>query len=64
MIQNKDIVAAKGDKVSSVVITKKSDYLTKLDAMINGSIMKGFYVEIKYKTPTLFRMGLFGAAHG
>ena len=30
MIQNKDIVVVKGDKDSSVVIMKKSDYATKL----------------------------------
>ena len=45
MIQNKDIVVAKGDKDSNVVIMKKSDYVTKLDAMIDGDIMKGTYVE-------------------
>ena len=31
MIQKKDIVVAKGDKDSSVVIMKKSDYKTKLE---------------------------------
>ena len=45
MIQNKDIVVVKGDKDSSVVIMKKSDYVTKLDTMINDGIMKGTYVE-------------------
>ena len=45
MIQNKDIVVVKSDKDSSVVIMKKSDYVTKLDNMIDGSIMKGTYVE-------------------
>ena len=34
MIQNKDIVVVKGDKDSSVVKMKKSDYVTKLDTMI------------------------------
>ena len=48
MIQNKDIVVVKGDKDSSVVITKK--YVTnipviKLDPMTDGGIMKGTYVE-------------------
>ena len=43
MIQNKDIVVVKGD--FSVVIMKKSDYVTKLDAMINHDIMKDTYVE-------------------
>ena len=45
MIQNKDIVVVKGDKDSSVVIMKKSDYVTKLDTTIDGSIIKGTYVE-------------------
>ena len=45
MIQNKDIVVVKGDKDSSIVIMKKSDYLTKLDTMIDNDIMKGTYVE-------------------
>ena len=45
MIQNKDIVVVKGDKDSSVVIMKKSDYVTKLDTMIDDGIMKGTYVE-------------------
>ena len=41
MIKNKDIVVVKGDKDSSVVIMKKSDYVTKLDTMIDDGIMKG-----------------------
>ena len=45
MIQNKDIVVVKGDKDSSVVIMKKSDYVTKLDTMIDDGIRKGTYVE-------------------
>ena len=45
MIQNKDIVVVKGDTDSSVVIMKKSDYVTKLDTMIDDGIMKGTYVE-------------------
>ena len=45
MIQNKDIVVLKGDKDSSVVIMKKSDYVTKLDTIIDEGIMKGTYVE-------------------
>ena len=35
MIENKDIAVVKGDKDSSVVIMKKSDYLAKLDTMID-----------------------------
>ena len=45
MIQNKDIVAVKGDKDSSVVIMKKLDYATKSDTMIDYGIMRGTYVE-------------------
>ena len=45
MIQDKDIVVVKGNKNSSVVIMKKSDYVTKLDTMINGDIMNGTFVE-------------------
>ena len=45
MIQNNDIVVVKGDKDSSVVIMKKSDYITKLDTMIDDGIMKGTCVE-------------------
>ena len=47
MIQNKDIVVAKGDKDSSAVIMKKSDYVTKWDTMIDDGIMKGTYVETR-----------------
>ena len=39
MIQNKGIVVVKGDKDSSVVILKKSHYVSKLDTM------KGTYLE-------------------
>ena len=45
MIQNKDIMVVKGDKDSSVVIMKKSDYVTKLDTMIDDGIRKGTNVE-------------------
>ena len=45
MIQNNDIVVVKGDKDCSVVIMKKSDYVTKLDTMIDDGIIKGTYVE-------------------
>ena len=46
MIQDKDIVVVKGNKNSSVVIMKKSDYVTKLDTMIDGVIMKGTYWKL------------------
>ena len=45
IIQNKNIAVVKGDKDSSVIILKKSDYVTKLDTIIDDGIMKGTYVE-------------------
>ena len=45
MIQNKDIVVVQCDKDSSLVITKKSDYVTNLDTMTDDGIMKGTYVK-------------------
>ena len=50
MIQNKDIVVIIGDKDYSVVRMKKSDYVTKLDTMIDDGIMKGSYVETNDST--------------
>ena len=45
MIQIKDIVVVKGDKDPSIIIMKRSDYVTKLDTMIDDGIMKSSYVE-------------------
>ena len=45
MIQNKDIAVDKGDKDSSVILMNITDYVTKLDTMIDDGIMKGTYVE-------------------
>ena len=45
MIQNKDLAVVKGNKDSSVIIMKKSDYITKLDTMIDDGVMQGTYVE-------------------
>ena len=45
MIQNKDIVVVQCDKDSSLVITKKSDYVTNLDTMTDDGIKKGTYVK-------------------
>ena len=47
MTQNKDIVVGKGDKDSSIVVMKKSDYVTKLDTMIHDGITKGTYKLLK-----------------
>ena len=41
MIQNKDIAVVEGDKESSILIMKKSDYLTKSDTMIDDRILNG-----------------------
>ena len=45
MIQNKDIVVVKDDEDCSIVIMKNSDYVIKLDTMIDDGIMKGIYLE-------------------
>ena len=50
MIQNKDFVVDKGDKDSSVILMNITDYVTKLDTMIDDGIMKGTYVETTYNT--------------
>ena len=50
MIENKDIVLVKGDKDSSIVIMKQTDYVTKLDNMINDGTTIGTYVETTDKT--------------
>ena len=50
MIQNNDIVVVQSDKDSSVVIMKKSDYVIKLDTIIDGGIMKGTNIETNDKT--------------
>ena len=45
MIQTKDIVVLKEDKGSSIVTTKRSDYVTGSNTMIKDGIMKGIYKE-------------------
>ena len=40
---NKDVV--RGDKDSSIVIMKRTDYLTKIEAMIEEGIQNGTYSE-------------------
>ena len=45
MIQKRDIVVVKVDKDSSVVIIEKSDYVTKLDTMIDDGMIKGIYIK-------------------
>ena len=50
MILNKGIAVVKGDKDSSVVIMKKSHYVSKLDTMIDDGVMKGTYLETNDNT--------------
>ena len=57
MIQNKNIVVVKSDKESSVVVMKKSDYVTKLDIMFNDGIMKG--TSVKSTDSTLKELSRF-----
>lgn len=40
---NKDIVVLNADKESCVVLMNRSDYITKIDVMINEGISKGVY---------------------
>ena len=50
MIQNKKIVV-RGGKDYIMVIMKQPDYLTKLDTMIDGDIIKDKYIETRdFKT--------------
>ena len=50
MIQNKNIVVVKGDEDASIVIMKKSGYVTKSDIMIDDGIIKGTYLETTKST--------------
>ena len=50
LILNKDIVVVKVDKGSNIVIMKKTDYLTKLDTLIDDNIMKVTYIETTENT--------------
>ena len=45
LIHNKDIVILKGDKDSSIVIKNKTDYITKIETMIEEGIKNGTYAE-------------------
>ena len=40
LIQNKDVVILKGDKDSSIVIMNKTDYITKVETMIEERIKR------------------------
>ena len=50
LIKNEDIVIIPGDKDSCVVIMNKSDYVQKLQQMINDGIEKGVYAESENNT--------------
>ena len=50
LIKNEDIVIIPGDKGSCVVVMNKSDYVQKLQQMINDGIEKGVYVESEDNT--------------
>ena len=43
LIHNKDVVILKGDKDSSIVIMIKTDYITKIETMIEEGIKNGTY---------------------
>ena len=40
LIHNKDVVILKGDKDSSIVIVNKTDYITKVETMIEERIKR------------------------
>ena len=42
---NKDVVILKGDKDSSIAIMNKTDYITKIEKMIEEGIKNRTYVE-------------------
>ena len=42
---NKDVVLLKGDKDSSIVIMNKTDYIKKIETMIEEGIRNGTYAE-------------------
>ena len=50
LIKNENIVIIPGDKDSCVVIMNKSDYVQKLQQMINEGIAKGIYAESQDNT--------------
>ena len=45
LIHNKDVVILKGDKDSSIVIMHKTDYVTKIETMIEEGIKNATYAE-------------------
>ena len=45
LIQEKDVVAIKGNKDSLVVILNKTDYIEKLENMVKEGIAKGTYIS-------------------
>ena len=47
-IRKSDIVILRGDKDSSVVIMNRSDYIEKLEGMIEEGVKKGTYKKTRY----------------
>ena len=45
LIHNKDVVILKDDKDSSIVIMNKTDYITKIETMIEQGVKNGTYAE-------------------
>ena len=45
LIHNKEVVILKGDKDSSIVIMNKTNYITKIEIMIEEGIKNGTYAE-------------------
>ena len=45
IIRKSDIVILRGDKDSGVVIMNRSDYIEKLEGMIEKGVKKGTYIE-------------------
>ena len=50
LIRKSDIVILRGDKDSSVVIMNRSDYIEKLEGMIEGGVKKGTYKKTEDTT--------------
>ena len=48
LIRKSNIVILRGDKDSSVVIMSRSDYIEKLEGMIEEGVKKGTYKKTRY----------------
>ena len=52
MIRNDDTVLVSGDKESCVVVMRKTDYINKMQGMIDDGIVNGLYKVAEDKTLT------------